>query len=104
MFLLPYLAVGAENTIPWTPDPGRIFDLVEDGLADSLFAPPTVWIGLSDQPDFATRDLTGLRKAYYEAVDGPPYPSLNGCAPACLTLAFYNCFAGGSRPAAPPSP
>ena len=37
------------------------------GRADSLFAPPTVWIGLSNRPDFATRDLGGLRKAYYGA-------------------------------------
>ncbi|CAM5616954.1 hypothetical protein SMICM304S_11468 [Streptomyces microflavus] len=37
VFLLPYLAVGAENTILDAPDAGRIFDLVEAGLADSLF-------------------------------------------------------------------
>jgi fatty-acyl-CoA synthase len=67
VFLMPYLAVGATNTILDAPDGDRLFDLIETGGADSLFAPPTVWIGLAGRPDFATRDLDGLRKAYYGA-------------------------------------
>ncbi|OAH12568.1 acyl-CoA synthetase [Streptomyces jeddahensis] len=91
VFLLPYLAVGAENTILDAPDAGQIFDLVEAGRADSLFAPPTVWIGLSNHPDFATRDLSALRKAYYGAsiMPVPVLERLRGRLPG---LAFYNCF------------
>ncbi|MGW1895757.1 acyl-CoA synthetase [Streptomyces sp. NPDC002004] len=91
VFLLPYLAVGAENTILDAPAPAQIFDLVEAGRADSLFAPPTVWIGLSNHPDFATRDLGGLRKAYYGAsiMPVPVLERLRGRLPG---LAFYNCF------------
>ncbi|MDT0456658.1 acyl-CoA synthetase [Streptomyces sp. DSM 41527] len=91
VFLLPYLAVGAENTILDGPDPGRIFDLVERGLADSLFAPPTVWIALSNHPDFATRELSGLRKAYYGA-SIMPVPVLERLRARLPGLAFYNCF------------
>ncbi|GAA2431664.1 acyl-CoA synthetase [Streptomyces mauvecolor] len=91
VFLLPYLAVGAENTILDTPDPGRIFDLVEAGRADSLFAPPTVWIGLAGHPEFATRDLSGLRKAYYGA-SIMPVPVLERLRERLPGLAFYNCF------------
>ncbi|MFE3886188.1 fatty acyl-CoA synthetase [Streptomyces lydicus] len=91
VFLLPYLAVGAENTILDGPDPGRIFDLVERGLADSLFAPPTVWIALSNHPDFATRELSGLRKAYYGA-SIMPVPVLERLRARLPRLAFYNCF------------
>ncbi|WP_336048771.1 acyl-CoA synthetase [Streptomyces sp. CA2R101] len=91
VFLLPYLAVGAENTILDGPDPGRIFDLVEKGLADSLFAPPTVWIALSNHPDFATRELSGLRKAYYGA-SIMPVPVLERLRARLPGLAFYNCF------------
>ncbi|UYQ60292.1 acyl-CoA synthetase [Streptomyces peucetius] len=91
VFLLPYLAVGAENTILDAPDAGRIFDLVEAGRADSLFAPPTVWIGLSNHPDFATRDLRGLRKAYYGA-SIMPVPVLARLRERLPALAFYNCF------------
>ncbi|MFC9246323.1 acyl-CoA synthetase [Streptomyces sp. NPDC057136] len=91
VFLLPYLAVGAENTILDAPDAGRIFDLVEAGQADSLFAPPTVWIGLANRPDFATRDLGALRKAYYGA-SIMPVPVLERLRERLPDLAFYNCF------------
>lgn len=91
VFLLPYLAVGAENTILDAPDAARIFDLVEAGRADSLFAPPTVWIGLSQHAEFATRDLSALRKAYYGA-SIMPVPVLERLRSRLPGLAFYNCF------------
>ncbi|MFI7351214.1 acyl-CoA synthetase [Streptomyces sp. NPDC049936] len=91
VFLLPYLAVGATNIILDAPDGDRLFDLVEAGRVDSVFAPPTVWIGLANRPDFATRDLGGLRKAYYGAsiMPVPVLERLRECLPA---LSFYNCF------------
>lgn len=91
VFLLPYLAVGAENTIIPAPEPTAVFDLVEAGRADSLFAPPTVWIGLSNHPDFAVRDLSALRKAYYGA-SSMPVPVLERLRERLPDLAFYNCF------------
>ncbi|MFD5349325.1 AMP-binding protein, partial [Streptomyces anulatus] len=91
VFLLPYLAVGAENTILDAPDAASIFDLVEAGLADSLFAPPTVWIGLANHPEFATRDLAGLRKAFYGA-SIMPVPVLERLRGRLPRLAFFNCF------------
>ncbi|MER6653708.1 acyl-CoA synthetase [Streptomyces sp. NPDC000971] len=91
VFLLPYLAVGAENTILDAPDAGRIFELVEAGQADSLFAPPTVWIGLANHPEFATRELSALRKAYYGA-SIMPVPVLERLRARLPELAFYNCF------------
>ncbi|MGA4838002.1 acyl-CoA synthetase [Streptomyces sp. G45] len=91
VFLLPYLAVGAENTILDAPDAVHIFDLVEAGRADSLFAPPTVWIGLAQHPEFATRDLSALRKAYYGA-SIMPVPVLERLRSRLPGLAFYNCF------------
>lgn len=91
VFLLPYLAVGATNVILDAPDGDRLFDLIEAGRADSLFAPPTVWIGLSNRPDFTTRDLGGLRKAYYGA-SIMPVPVLERLRERLPKLAFYNCF------------
>lgn len=91
VFLLPYLAVGAESTILDAPDPRRIFDLVEAGQADSLFAPPTVWIGLANHPEFTTRRLDTLRKAYYGA-SVMPVPVLERLRGHLPELAFYNCF------------
>ncbi|MFF1301933.1 acyl-CoA synthetase [Streptomyces sp. NPDC058307] len=91
VFLLPYLAVGATNVILDAPDGDRLFDLIEEGRADSLFAPPTVWIGLANRPDFATRDLSGLRKAYYGA-SIMPVPVLERLRERLPKLAFYNCF------------
>jgi fatty-acyl-CoA synthase len=91
VFLLPYLAVGATNTVLDGPDGDRLFDLIEAGRVDSLFAPPTVWIGLAGRPDFATRDLDGLRKAYYGA-SVMPVPVLERLRARLPGLAFYNCF------------
>lgn len=91
VFLLPYLAAGATNVILDAPDGDEILDLVEAGRADSLFAPPTVWIGLANRPDFATRDLSGLRKAYYGA-SIMPVPVLERLRERLPKLAFYNCF------------
>ncbi|MEV5973075.1 fatty acyl-CoA synthetase [Streptomyces sp. NPDC051921] len=91
VFLLPYLAVGAENTIVDGPDPALVFDLAESGRCDSLFAPPTVWIGLANHPEFATRDLSALRKAYYGA-SIMPVPVLEGLRARLPGLRFYNCF------------
>ncbi|ALO91899.1 Putative long-chain-fatty-acid-CoA ligase [Streptomyces hygroscopicus subsp. limoneus] len=91
VFLLPYLAVGATNLILDAPDGDRLFDLIEAGRVDSLFAPPTVWIGLVGRPDFATRDLSGLRKAYYGA-SVMPVPVLERLRERLPELGFYNCF------------
>ncbi|MEU5890286.1 acyl-CoA synthetase [Streptomyces sp. NPDC047461] len=91
VFLLPYLAAGATNIILDAPDGDRLLDLIEEGRADSLFAPPTVWIGLSNRPDFTTRDLGGLRKAYYGA-SIMPVPVLERLRERLPKLAFYNCF------------
>ncbi|MFD7433952.1 acyl-CoA synthetase [Streptomyces sp. NPDC059861] len=91
VFLLPYLAVGATNIILDAPDGDRLFDLIEAGRVDSLFAPPTVWIGLSNRADFATRDLSGLCKAYYGA-SIMPVPVLERLRERLPHLAFYNCF------------
>ncbi|MGY5014405.1 acyl-CoA synthetase [Streptomyces sp. 900105755] len=91
VFLLPYLAVGATNIILDGPDGDTLFGLVEAGDVDSLFAPPTVWIGLSNRPDFATRDLGGLRKAYYGA-SVMPVPVLERLRERLPDLALFNCF------------
>ncbi|MDT0611856.1 acyl-CoA synthetase [Streptomyces lancefieldiae] len=91
VFLLPYLAVGATNTVLDAPDGDRLFDLIEAGRVDSLFAPPTVWIGLANRADFTTRDLGGLRKAYYGA-SIMPVPVLERLRARLPHLAFYNCF------------
>ncbi|MGJ5749439.1 fatty-acyl-CoA synthase [Streptomyces puniciscabiei] len=91
VFLLPYLAVGATSIILDAPDGDRLLDLIEAGRVDSLFAPPTVWIGLAGRPDFAGRDLDGLRKAYYGA-SIMPVPVLQRLRERLPRLAFYNCF------------
>ncbi|WP_432017313.1 fatty acyl-CoA synthetase [Streptomyces hydrogenans] len=91
VFLLPYLAVGAESVILEGPDPETLFGLVEAGRADSLFAPPTVWIALANHPGFEGRDLTALRKAYYGA-SIMPVPVLERLRARLPGLAFHNCF------------
>ncbi|MFI0980645.1 fatty acyl-CoA synthetase [Streptomyces sp. NPDC021093] len=91
VFLLPYLAVGAESTLLDGPAADALFDLVEAGRADSFFAPPTVWISLANHPGFETRDLGALRKAFYGA-SVMPVPVLERLRARLPDLAFYNCF------------
>ncbi|MEU6533981.1 acyl-CoA synthetase [Streptomyces sp. NPDC046928] len=91
VFLVPYLAVGATNIILDAPDGDRLLDLIEAGRVDSLFAPPTVWIALAGRDDFADRDLSGLRKAYYGA-SIMPVPVLERLRERLPELGFYNCF------------
>ncbi|MEU1673435.1 fatty acyl-CoA synthetase [Streptomyces roseifaciens] len=91
VFLLPFLAVGAENTLIDAPDPNHVLEMVEAGRADSFFAPPTVWIALAGHPGFASRDLSALRKAYYGA-SVMPVPVLERLRTRLPRLAFYNCF------------
>ncbi|MFJ3878943.1 fatty acyl-CoA synthetase [Streptomyces sp. NPDC090077] len=91
VFLLPYLAVGASNTVLDAPVAEEVFDLVEAGRADSLFAPPTVWIALANHPEFGRRELGALRKAYYGA-SVMPVPVLERLRARLPGLGFYNCF------------
>ncbi|MFG2665079.1 fatty acyl-CoA synthetase [Streptomyces sp. NPDC048387] len=91
VFLLPYLAVGADNTVLDGPVAEEVFDLVEAGRADSLFAPPTVWIALAGHPQFGQRELGALRKAYYGA-SVMPVPVLERLRERLPGLGFYNCF------------
>jgi fatty-acyl-CoA synthase len=91
VFLMPYLAVGATNHLMETPDIPEILRLVEERRLTSLFLAPTVWVPLSQHPDFGTRDLSSLRKAFYGA-SIMPQPVLLRLQEALPELGFWNCF------------
>jgi fatty-acyl-CoA synthase len=90
-FLMPYLMLGATNHVVEKPDPRDILERVERDGITSLFAPPTVWIAISEHPDFATRDLSALQKAYYGA-SIMPVPVLQRLRDALGGVGFYNAF------------
>jgi fatty-acyl-CoA synthase len=91
VFLMPYLLLGAVNHIVEKPDPADMLARVEADGITSLFAPPTVWIAIGEHPDFGTRDLGALRKAFYGAsiMPVPVLQRLRGALPA---VGFYNAF------------
>ncbi|RLV56779.1 acyl-CoA synthetase [Aeromicrobium phragmitis] len=91
VFLMPYLMVGATNHLMEVPDVPTVLRLVEERGIGSLFLAPTVWVPLSNHPDFGERDLSSLRKAYYGAsiMPGPVLQRLRDGLP---DLGFYNCF------------
>ena len=66
-FLLPSLFLGAENVILDRVDVGELLDTIEAVGATSIFAPPTVWIGILADPRFKPERLATLRKGYYGA-------------------------------------
>ncbi|MGQ4271678.1 fatty acyl-CoA synthetase [Nocardiopsis changdeensis] len=91
VFLMPWLAVGARNTLVEAPDPADLLRRIEAGRHGAFFAAPTLWVALASHPEFAERDLGSLRKAYYGAsiMPGPVLEKLRGALP---DLGFYNCF------------
>lgn len=91
VFLLPQLAVGSHNIIVEAPVPDLLLELLEKREINSFFAAPTVWVSLVNSPDFHTRDLSHLRKAYYGSsiMPGPILSTLRQRLPE---LGFYNCF------------
>ena len=91
VFLMPYLAVGATNHLMEAPDIAEILRRVEADGIGALFLAPTVWVPLANAPDFATRDLSSLRKAFYGA-SIMPIPVLQRLQDALPGLGFFNCF------------
>jgi fatty-acyl-CoA synthase len=91
LFMLPYLAVGATNHLMETPDVPEILRRIEADRIGALFLAPTVWVPAVNHADFATRDLSSLRKAFYGAsiMPGPILARLREQLPA---LGVYNCF------------
>ncbi|MGW9553256.1 fatty acyl-CoA synthetase [Nocardiopsis sp. NPDC055551] len=91
VFLMPWLAVGATNTLVEAPDPTDLLCRIETDRHGAFFAAPTLWVALAGHPEFADRDLSSLRKAYYGAsiMPGPVLEKLRTTLPE---LGFYNCF------------
>ncbi|TVT20591.1 acyl-CoA synthetase [Amycolatopsis acidiphila] len=89
VFLLPWLAVGAENTLLEVPEPGEVLRRLSQDGHGAFFAAPTLWVALANHPDFAP--LPALRKAYYGA-SIMPGPVLQRLREAMPELGFYNCF------------
>lgn len=91
VFLVPWLAVGATNTLLETPDPTDILRRLAEDRHGAFFAAPTLWVALANHPDFGSRNLSALRKAYYGA-SIMPGPVLDRLREAMPELGFYNCF------------
>ena len=91
VFLMPWLAIGATNTVLEVPDAGEILRRIEQDGHRAFFAAPTLWVAMANHADFASRNLDGLQKAYYGAsiMPGPILERLQRKAPA---VGFYNCF------------
>ena len=91
VFLIPWLAVGATNDLLETPDPAEVLRRIAENGHRAFFAAPTLWVAIANHPDFGTRDLSTLRKAYYGA-SIMPGPVRERLAEAMPGLGFYNCF------------
>ena len=90
-FLMPAISVAATNHLVETPDLDDIFDRIPRDGIDSLFFPPTVWVGVANHPRLADVDLSSLRKAFYGA-SIMPVPILHKLQKRLDGVGFYNCF------------
>ncbi len=66
-FLVPLFCVGGENVVLHRADPLEMMKNIEKYRVTHMFAPPTVWIGILNHPDFKKFDLSSLKKAAYGA-------------------------------------
>ncbi|HQI00897.1 MAG TPA: AMP-binding protein, partial [Deltaproteobacteria bacterium] len=66
-FLMPYLYVGAMNVIMHKADPLEMIKNIEKYQITHMFAPPTVWIGILNHPEFRNYNHGSLKKAAYGA-------------------------------------
>jgi fatty-acyl-CoA synthase len=66
-FLMPYLWLGAQNILLAKAEPGAMIAAAERFGVTSIFAPPTVWIGILRHRDFSPDRLKTLRKGFYGA-------------------------------------
>lgn len=66
-FLMPFLYTGSRNIILHKADPLEMMKYIEKYKATHMFAPPTVWIGLLNHPEFKKYNLSSLKKAAYGA-------------------------------------
>jgi fatty-acyl-CoA synthase len=90
-FLMPSLTAGATNHLVEAPDLDEIFARVPRDGIDSLFFPPTVWVGVANHPGLADADLSSLRKAFYGA-SIMPVPVLKRLQARLPDTQFFNCF------------
>lgn len=91
VFLMPWLAIGATNTVLEVPEVGEVLRRIEQDGHRAFFAAPTLWVALTNHADFESRDLSGLRKAYYGA-SIMPVPIIKRLESKMPGLGFYNCF------------
>ncbi len=66
-FLMPFLYVGATNVILHRADPLEMIRSIEKFQITHMFAPPTVWIGILNHPEFKKYNHSSLKKAAYGA-------------------------------------
>jgi len=66
-FLMPYLYVGATNVIMHKADALDMIKCIEKYQITHMFAPPTVWIGILNHPEFKNYTHRSLKKAAYGA-------------------------------------
>ena len=91
VFAMPQFLCGAETWLIEAPIPALCLELIERHRINSFFCPPTVWINLLRHPDFSTRDLSCLRKAYYGAAI-MPVPVLRELRDRLPGLQCFNCY------------
>ncbi len=91
VFLMPWLAIGATNTIVEVPEPGDILRRITSDGHRAFFAAPTLWVAMANHADFDSGGLGDLRKAYYGA-SIMPVPVLRRLQDKAPDLGFYNCF------------
>jgi len=91
VFTMPALMIGATSYILQAPLPRLVFEAISSEKLNSVFAPPTVWIGLLRDSGFDQHDLSSLVNIYYGAsiMPEPIVAELQQRLPGCQ---LFNCY------------
>jgi fatty-acyl-CoA synthase len=90
-FLMPCLAIGAENHLLEAPVVDTLFERISADNITSVFLPPTVWVDVANHPGLAGARLDSVEKCYYGA-SIMPVPVLQRLRRRLPQAGFYNCF------------
>lgn len=91
VFTLPALMLGATSHILQLASPEAILAAISEEKLNSVFAPPTVWIGLLRDPAFEAHDLSSLVNLYYGA-SIMPAPIVTELQQRLSGCRLFNCY------------
>src|SRR5690625_2530858 len=90
-FLGPSVYLGSTGIIVEAPEPKALLETLSEEQITQFFSPPTVWIAMTNHPDFKPEKLSALKKVYFGA-SATPIEVLNNAKEILPQVRFWNTY------------